>query len=75
MYVVSMVSQFLNALCDSHWDAVTCILRYIKSVPGRGRCMKTKAIPTSFLTLMLIELGHHQVGDLPLGTMFLLEVI
>ncbi|RVW28583.1 Retrovirus-related Pol polyprotein from transposon RE1 [Vitis vinifera] len=28
--------QFLQSPCDSHWDAVIRILRYIKSTPGQG---------------------------------------
>ena len=35
-YPVSVVSQFLQSPCDSHWDAVIRILRYIKSTPGQG---------------------------------------
>ncbi|XP_045789477.1 uncharacterized mitochondrial protein AtMg00810-like [Trifolium pratense] len=35
-FAVSVVSQFLNSPCDSHWDAVVRILRYIKGSPGRG---------------------------------------
>ena len=35
-FSVSVVSQFLQSPCDSHWDAVICILRYIKSAPGQG---------------------------------------
>ncbi|XP_058784708.1 secreted RxLR effector protein 161-like [Vicia villosa] len=35
-FAVSIVSQFLNALCDTHWNAVIQILRYIKNAPGRG---------------------------------------
>ena len=34
--VVSVVSQFLNAPSNSHWDFVVCILRYIKSAPSKG---------------------------------------
>ncbi|RVW97006.1 Retrovirus-related Pol polyprotein from transposon RE2 [Vitis vinifera] len=33
---VSVVSQFLQSPCDSHWDVVIRILRYIKSTPGQG---------------------------------------
>ncbi|RVW63210.1 Retrovirus-related Pol polyprotein from transposon RE1 [Vitis vinifera] len=33
---ISVVSQFLQSPCDSHWDAVIRILRYIKSTPGQG---------------------------------------
>ncbi|RVW28656.1 Retrovirus-related Pol polyprotein from transposon RE1 [Vitis vinifera] len=35
-FPVSVVSQFLQSPCDSHWDAVIRILRYIKSTPGQG---------------------------------------
>lgn len=34
-FAVSVISQFLNAPCDSHWHAVTCILRYIKNSPEK----------------------------------------
>ncbi|KAJ9683174.1 hypothetical protein PVL29_018954 [Vitis rotundifolia] len=35
-FPVSVVSQFLQSPCDSHWNAVIRILRYIKSTPGQG---------------------------------------
>ncbi|RVW11935.1 Retrovirus-related Pol polyprotein from transposon RE1 [Vitis vinifera] len=35
-FPVSVVSQFLQSPCDSHWDAVIRILRYIKSTPSQG---------------------------------------
>ncbi|RVW33361.1 Retrovirus-related Pol polyprotein from transposon RE2 [Vitis vinifera] len=38
-FPVSVVSQFLQSPCDSHWDAVIRILRYIKSTPGQGYCV------------------------------------
>jgi len=31
-----MVSQFLNSSCVDHLNAVTRILKYIKSSPGKG---------------------------------------
>lgn len=34
-FAVSIVSQFLNAHCDSHCDTIIQILRYIKNTPGR----------------------------------------
>nr|CAN77210.1 hypothetical protein VITISV_000141 [Vitis vinifera] len=34
--LVSVVSQFLQSPCDSHWDVVIRILRYIKSTPSQG---------------------------------------
>jgi len=30
-----VVSQFLNAPCDDHWNAVIRILKYIKNAPGK----------------------------------------
>lgn len=33
-FAVNVVSQFLNAPCDIHYDVVTHILRYIKNKPG-----------------------------------------
>ncbi|RVW27445.1 Retrovirus-related Pol polyprotein from transposon RE2 [Vitis vinifera] len=35
-FPVSVVSQFLQLPCDSHWDAIIRILRYIKSTLGQG---------------------------------------
>ena len=34
-FPVSVVSQFLQSPCDSHWDAVIRIIRYIKGTPGQ----------------------------------------
>lgn len=42
VYVVSLVSQFVNSPCDCHWDAVVRILRYIKGAPGKGLIYKDK---------------------------------
>jgi hypothetical protein len=33
---VSVVSQFLNLPCDSHWNVVVQIVRYIKGSPRKG---------------------------------------
>nr|XP_009795432.1 PREDICTED: uncharacterized protein LOC104242127 [Nicotiana sylvestris] len=35
-FSVSVMSQFMDSLCDCHWDAVVHILRYIKSASGKG---------------------------------------
>ena len=35
-FLVSVLSQFLQSPCDSHWDAIIRILRYIKSTPSQG---------------------------------------
>ncbi|RVX16790.1 Retrovirus-related Pol polyprotein from transposon RE1 [Vitis vinifera] len=50
-FPVSVVSQFLQSPCDSHWDAVIHILRYIKSTPGQGVLYENR--------------GHTQVVVLP----------
>ena len=41
-FAVSVVSQFLQSPCDSHWDAVVRILRYIKGAPGQGLLYENK---------------------------------
>ncbi|RVW38069.1 Retrovirus-related Pol polyprotein from transposon RE2 [Vitis vinifera] len=41
-FPVSVVSQFLQSPCDSHWDVVIRILRYIKSTPGQGVLYENK---------------------------------
>lgn len=40
--VVSVVSQFLQDPCKDHWDAVICILRYIKRASGQGLSYEDK---------------------------------
>ena len=35
-FPVSVVSQFLQSPCDSHWDVAIRILHYIKGTPGQG---------------------------------------
>ena len=35
-FPVSVLSQFLQSPCDSHWDVVVRILRYIKGTPSQG---------------------------------------
>ncbi|RVW51219.1 Retrovirus-related Pol polyprotein from transposon TNT 1-94 [Vitis vinifera] len=41
-FPISVVSQFLQSPCDSHWDAIIRILRYIKSTPGQGVLYENK---------------------------------
>ncbi|KAM7495491.1 hypothetical protein LguiB_030100 [Lonicera macranthoides] len=35
-FSMSVLSQFLSALCDSHREAAVCILKYIKKAPSKG---------------------------------------
>ena len=55
---VSVVSQFLQSPCDSHWDAVISILRYIKSTPSQGVFYENRVIPRLLVTQMQIGLAH-----------------
>jgi len=41
-FAVSVVSQFPSSPCDSHWNAVIRILRYIKGAPGKGLLYEDK---------------------------------
>ncbi|XP_031273012.1 uncharacterized protein LOC116131506 [Pistacia vera] len=41
-FSVSVVSQFLQSPCDSYWDAVIRILRYIKGAPNKGLLYENK---------------------------------
>ena len=41
-FPMSVVSQFLQSPCDSHWDVVICILRYIKGTLGQGVLYENK---------------------------------
>lgn len=34
IFSVSLVNQFLNFSCESNWNVVICILKYIKRSPG-----------------------------------------
>jgi len=35
-FAINVVSQFLNSSCENHWNAIICILKYIKGYPGKG---------------------------------------
>ncbi|RVW78786.1 Retrovirus-related Pol polyprotein from transposon TNT 1-94 [Vitis vinifera] len=63
-FPVSVVSQFLQSPCDSHWDAVIRILRYIKSTPGQG-VYENRGHTQLLVTQMQIGLAHPQI-DVPL---------
>ncbi|RVW49109.1 Retrovirus-related Pol polyprotein from transposon RE1 [Vitis vinifera] len=64
-FPVSVVSQFLQSPCDSHWDAVIRILRYIKSTPGQGVLYENRGHTQVVVTQMQIGLAHPQI-DVPL---------
>ncbi|RVW93460.1 Retrovirus-related Pol polyprotein from transposon TNT 1-94 [Vitis vinifera] len=72
-FPVSVVSQFLQSPCDSHWDAVIRILRYIKSTPGQGVLYENRGHTQVVGYTDADGLAHPQI-DVPLqGTVFLLE--
>ncbi|RVW88304.1 Retrovirus-related Pol polyprotein from transposon RE1 [Vitis vinifera] len=64
-FPVSVVSQFLQSPCDSHWDVVIRILRYIKSSPGQGVLYENRGHTQVLVTQMQIGLAHPQI-DVPL---------
>ena len=41
-FPVSVVSQFRQSPCDSHWDVAVPILRYVKGTPGQGMLYENK---------------------------------
>ena len=51
-FPVSVVSQFLHSPCNSHWDVVIHILRYIKRHQAKVCCMITEVIPRLLVTQM-----------------------
>ncbi|RVW45619.1 Retrovirus-related Pol polyprotein from transposon TNT 1-94 [Vitis vinifera] len=72
-FPVSVVSQFLQSPCDSHWDAVIRILRYIKSTPGQGVLYENRGHTQVVGYTDADWAGSPQI-DVPLqGTVFLLE--
>ncbi|RVW36312.1 Retrovirus-related Pol polyprotein from transposon RE2 [Vitis vinifera] len=65
-FPVSVVSQFLQSPCDSHWDAVIRILRYIKSTPGQGVLYENRGhTQVVGYTDARLGLAHPQI-DVPL---------
>ena len=42
-FVVSVVSQFMQAPYEKHMKAVNRILRYLKITPGKGSCLEKQA--------------------------------
>ncbi|XP_019244601.1 PREDICTED: uncharacterized protein LOC109224480 [Nicotiana attenuata] len=41
-YAVQVLSQFMNALKQSHYDAALRVVKYIKNCPGQGLLMSSK---------------------------------
>ena len=80
-FLVSVVSQFLQSLCDSHWDVVILILRYIKGTLGQ-RVLYENIGHTQIVCYRDVDLadaqtdiGHTQT-DAPLSNIvYLLEAI
>lgn len=66
---VSIVRQFLNAPCDSHWNSVIRILRCLRKMhPEEDYYMKMKVIVKSYvIQIFVIQIltgpGHCQAGD------------
>ena len=73
-FLVSVVRQFPQSPCDSHWDAVIRILRYIKVHQAKVCCTRIEAIPRLLVTRMQIGLTHPQIDVSLQGTVFSLVV-
>ena len=57
-FPVSVVSQFMTSPCDSHWEAVVHILRYIKSAPAKDYSLRIKVMSISLDIQTLIGQDH-----------------
>ena len=62
-FVVNVVSQFLNSPCEDHWNAVICILKYIKDSPGKDQLYGHNNHIKSFVIQMLIQQDLHLIED------------
>ncbi|RVX08781.1 Retrovirus-related Pol polyprotein from transposon TNT 1-94 [Vitis vinifera] len=72
-FPASVVSQFLQSPCDSHWDAVIRILRYIKSTPSQGVLYENRG-HTQVVGYTDADWAGSPTDRRPLqGTVFLLE--
>ena len=74
-FAVSVVSQFMHAPRECHYDAVLRILRYLKLAPGKGLFFGTHNHLQVEGTQMQIGQVQLQTEDLPLGIVPLLEEI
>ena len=73
-FPVSIVSQFLQSPCDSHWDVVIRIFDISKVHQAKVCCTRIEVIPRLLVIRMQIGLAHQQI-DVPLqGTVFSLVV-
>ena len=41
-FTVSVVNHILNSPCEGHWDAVICIIKYVKGAPGESLIYEDK---------------------------------
>ena len=73
-FPMSIVSQFLQSPCESHWDVVVRILRYIKGTPGQGVLYENRGHTRLLATVMQIRQAHSQIDVLRQSIMRSLEV-
>lgn len=52
--ISSVVSQFFRTLCDSHLNALICILSHIKGHTGKVHCMRIEETQIVLDNLMQI---------------------
>ena len=53
---MSVVSQFLQSPCDSHWDIAVRILHYVKGTPGQGVLYENRG-HTKYTLDILVDTG------------------
>ena len=74
-FPISVVSQFLQSRCDSHWDVVIRILRYIKGTPSQGMLYENRGYTQLLDIVMQTGQARLQI-DTPLqDIMYLLKAI
>ena len=57
-FPMSVVSQFMTSPCQSHWEAVVRILRYVKSAPTKDYSLRSKVMSISLDMQTLIGQDH-----------------
>ena len=73
-FPVSVVSQFLQSLCDSHWDAIFVFFVISKEHQVKRCCMRTEVIPRLLATMMQTGQAHPMINVLHQGIVCSLEV-
>ena len=74
-YVVGIVCQFIPTPHQSHWEVVSCILRYLKGASSGGLLYRPSSLLTTVGFFMLIGQANLLIEGLHLVIVRLLGVI